>query len=125
MSERWWIVAPLGHRQYDADHVPTEMMFMGEMVPVISTPAPPLDEWVCDWCSETIPLEYDVAGEPVARPLLVPVCSSSALCPGCMRATLKDQGLPDDAQAWSTLFCGCPPCKTALPMLREFAQGLR
>lgn len=119
---RWWITAPLGHRQYAYDHRPTSMMFLGQEVPVISGPQPELDDWICDWCNATIPLEF-TANDGVVRPRLIAMFMSSALCDNCMAESLQEDGLPLNTASWGLWLCSCPPCRVTAKSMVEIATA--
>lgn len=110
--ERWWILDPMGHRALErADPVPETMEFLGETVPVIQSGTDlDLDDWVCDWCNDPIPVKNDVGVVPV------PMYLSNALCPKCVRRELEALRLPLLASEWSHWHCSCTACKEMLAL---------
>lgn len=94
----YWVMDPIGHRRHEqAQPIPTEMEFLGEMVPVIHGATLVGDEWVCDLCNETMLTRWG------SEPWPIPVWGGYAVCPNEMDAFAKEDGLPGGA-------CMCPPC---------------
>ena len=57
MTPRFWITDPIGHRIFEELRKPEDGSLIdtvfGEAV-VIRPPAPPVDMWICDLCSDDI-----------------------------------------------------------------------
>lgn len=111
---RWWIVDAVEHRRLAYQQpIPETVRIGGVEVPVIPGPRPDLDEWVCDYCNNDIPILIELEGGR-AMPMLVPMMGTSALCPSCCAQELADAGLPAKPEAWSDHFCACEACAAAL-----------
>jgi hypothetical protein len=86
-GERWWILDPDGHAEYQARvALPEGMQSHG---------------WVCTWCGNPIPTIFK---DGSVRP--IPVVEHATLCPACAVTVVADP-----SSDWNGGVCQCPPCQ--------------
>lgn len=98
---KYWILDPGGHRREWAAGLPQDGEMIdtsfGEAVAIVPAPPDDLDDWICDYCSETVLTRWG------KEPFPVPSDGSYALCSKHFEKTRK-------GQVWPARFCGCTAC---------------
>lgn len=106
MSEYYWIVNPVAHRQAELEsQAQIDPALLEVFGPVIIDMTSMMgDEWVCDFCNAGIEIE-DEFGDPA----MIAAVGSYALCPECMEKT-------EMAEWFKAGTCNCAGCRVKVEL---------